>query len=154
MEVPQVEIVDVERDGRWCQVLLLEVSSAQTAVAGAALLGARGGAAYVGVVSTDVGPELPEVLAALRPGLQEIVCFDSIAEPGSTGSDLAFRALDELGFGQDFVYTVPALEDAVEHAVATLLDPGRHGWEGEFVVVLGPREVAERARAGLATSGR
>jgi hypothetical protein len=29
---------------------------------------------YVGIVSPDLGADLPEVLAALRPALQEIVC--------------------------------------------------------------------------------
>ena len=37
------------------------------------------------------------------------------------------------------MFTVPALEDAVDHAVETLLAPDHGGWEGRFVVVVGPR---------------
>ena len=126
----------------------------------AAVIGGRSGwgatartGPYVGVVSADLGPELPEVLAALRPGLQEIVCFDSLAEPVVTGSDLAWRALEELGFGQDFVFTVPTLEGAVDHAIDTLLAPEHGGWEGRFVVVVGPGPVIERAHRHLTEPG-
>ena len=139
MASPELDVVDVARDGRWCQVLLWEAPSAERPSTGP----------YVGVVSADLGPELPEVLAALRPGLQEIVCFDSLV----TGSDLAWRALEELGFGQDFVFTVPTLEGAVDHAIDTLLAPEHGGWEGRFVVVVGPGSVIERAHRHLTEPG-
>jgi hypothetical protein len=153
MNTPELDVVDLERGGRWCQVLLLEVSSLADARAGVEQVLARGGPAYVGIVSADLGPELPEILATLRPGLQEIVCFDSLAEPVLAGSDLAWRALDELGFGQDFVFTVPTLEGAVDHAVDTLLAPDHGGWEGRFVVVVGPGVVIERAHRHLTEPG-
>jgi hypothetical protein len=133
----EIEAIDVEREGRWCQVLLMEASPAAVVVPGAT--------PFVGVVSADLGPELPAILAALRPGLQEIVCCDSLTEPVVTGDRLAMRALEELGFGQDFVFTVPTLEGAVDHAVDTLLAPDHGGWEGRFVVVIGPAPVVERA---------
>jgi hypothetical protein len=146
MSSPELEIVDVDRDGRWCQVVLMEASSVAEATSGAALVsGGREGSPYVGVVSADLGPETSGILAALRPGLQEIVCFDSVTEPVVAGHDLAMRALEELGFGQDFVFTVPALEGALDHAVDTLLEPRHGGWEGRFVVVVGPREVIDQA---------
>ncbi len=149
MTTPQLDVVDLERDGRWSQVLMLEAASASDAATGAEQVLARGATAYVGIVSADLGPELPEILAALRPGLQEIICFDSLAEPVVAGSDLAWRALDELGFGQDFVFTVPALEGAIDHAVDTLLAPEHGGWEGRFVLVVGPAAVIERATRHL-----
>ncbi len=123
----------------------MEVSSAAEAHAGAAAVGAHDAAGYVGVISADLGPELPEILAALRPGLQEIVCFDSLAPPAVTGQDLAMRTLEELGFGQDFVFTVPTLEGAIDHAVDTLQQPAHGGWEGRYLVVIGPAPVVERA---------
>jgi hypothetical protein len=105
---------------------------------------------FVGVISSDLGPELPEILAALRPGLQENVCFDSITlEPAVPGQDLAMRTLEGLGFSQDFVFTVDLLEGAVDHAIDTLLAPEHGGWDGRFAVVLGPREVIDRARRHL-----
>jgi hypothetical protein len=149
MTTPQLDVVDLERDGRWSQVLMLEAASAADAGAGAEQVLARGATAYVGIISADLGPELPEILTALRPGLQEIVCFDSLAEPVVTGSELAWRALEELGFGQDFVFTVPTLEGAIDHAVDTLLAPEHGGWEGRFVVVIGPAAVIERAHRHL-----
>jgi hypothetical protein len=141
---PELEVVDVERGSRWCQVLLAEVSAAGD-------IGRD--IPYVAVVSPDLGPELPEVLSALRPALQEIICCNSVVTPSLTGDDLAWRALGELGFGQDFVFTVPRLEDAVDYAVDTLLAPERHGWEGRFVVVIGPPELIARARAHLTEPG-
>jgi hypothetical protein len=93
------------------------------------------------------------VLTDLRPALQEIVCCDSVVTPALTGDDLAWRALGELGFGQDFVFTVPRVEDAVDHAVDTLLTPKRSGWEGRFVVVIGPPDLITRARAHLTEPG-
>ena len=144
MGTPELEVVDVERDSRWCQVLLAETGSATE-------IGRD--IPYVAIVSPDLGPELPEVLSALRPTLQEIICCDSVVTPSLTGDDLAWRALGELGFGQDFVFTVPRLEDAVDHAVETLLNPGHGGWEGRFVVVIGPPELLARARAHLTEPG-
>jgi hypothetical protein len=153
VSTPELDVVDVDRAGRWSQVLLLEVTSAAQARAGAEqIMAAREETPYVAVVSADLGPELPEILALLRPGLQEIVCFDALSGT-ETGQDLAMRTLDELGFGRDFVFTVPALDDAVDHAVETLLAPEHGGWEGRFVVVLGPRPVIERAHRHLTAPG-
>jgi len=136
---PELDVVDVNRDGRWCQVLLMEASAGAQA----------GDGPYVGVVSADLGPDSSALLAALRPGLQEIVCFDSLAEPVVTGQDFAMSALEEGRFGQDFVFTVPVLEEAVDHAVATLMTEDHGGWEGRFVVVVGPPSVLERAHRHL-----
>jgi hypothetical protein len=130
--------VDVNRDGRWCQVMLAEASVAAQVSNGPC----------VGVVSADLGSESLALLAALRPGLQEIVCFDSLSEPVVTGHDFAMAALEESGFGQDFVFTVPVLEDAVDFTVRALLEPDHGGWEGRFAVVVGPRPVLGRAPTG------
>jgi hypothetical protein len=137
MAFTEIEAIDVERDGRWSQVLLMEASLPEVALPGEV--------PFVGVVSADLGPELPAILAALRPGLQEIVCFDSLTEPVVTGHSLAMRSLEELGFGQDFVFTVPTLEGAIDHALETLIAPDHGGWEGRCVVVIGPAPVLERA---------
>ncbi|WP_151083181.1 hypothetical protein [Nocardioides cynanchi] len=150
MSTPEVDLVDVARDGRWSQVALVEVTAAADAARAARELFATRPKPFVGVISADLGPDLPEILAALRPALQEIVCFDSltIVKP-VPGQDLAMRALEELGFGQDFVFTVERLEGAVDHAIDTLLAPEHGGWEGRLVVVLGPTEVVDRARRHL-----
>jgi hypothetical protein len=150
MSSPELDLVDVARDGRWAQVALLEVASADEAARGAQELFASRPEPFVGVISADLGPELREILAGLRPALQEIVWFDSLTLALTVpGQDLAMRALEELGFGQDFVFTVERLEGAVDHAVDTLLAPEHGGWEGRLVVVLGPRAVIDRARRHL-----
>ena len=153
MTAGDIDVVDLERDGRWSQVMLMEVSSAAEARSGAEqLFRHRDGAPYVGVVSADLGQELPEILAALRPALHEIVCFDALSEP-VPGQDLAMRTLEELGFGQDFVFTVPVLEDAVDYTIDQLQRPNHGGWEGRFVVVVGPAAVIERAHRHLTEPG-
>ena len=149
MTTPELDVVDLERDGRWSQVYLLEAASADDARVGAEQALARGATAYVGVVSADLGPDSAEILAALRPGLQEIVCFDSLAEPVVIGQDFAMWALEEGGFGQDFVFTVPVLEEAVDYSIDLLRRPDHGGWEGRYLVVVGPGPVIERARRHL-----
>ena len=105
---------------------------------------------FVGVVSADLGPESAEILAALRPGLQEIVCFDSLAEPVVTGQDFAMSALEEGRFGQDFVFTVPALEERGRlrrrhRSSSPTTAAGRAGsWSSS-----GPPPVLERAHRRL-----
>ena len=143
MSAPELDMIDVSRDGRWCQVLLMESSAAAQA----------GEGPYVGVISADLGPGSAGLLAALRPGLQEIVCFDSLAEPVVSGQDFAMSALEEGGFGQDFVFTVPVREQAVDYAVDTILKPDHGGWEGRFVVVVGPPPVLDRAHRHLTEPG-
>jgi hypothetical protein len=154
MSTPGLDLVDVARDGRWAQVALLAVVTPEDATRGAQDLFASRPEPFVGVISADLGPGLPEILAALRPGLQEIVCFDSLTLTQAVpGQDLAMRTLEELGFGQDFVFTVERLEGAIDHAIDTLLAPEHGGWEGRLVVVLGPRDVVDRARRHLTEPG-
>ena len=132
----------------------MEVSSVGHASSAAEQVhSAHDGSPYVGIVSADLGPDAGAILEQLRPGLQEIVCFDSLSEPVVAGQDFARRALEELGFGQDFVFTVPALEDAVDYVVDTLLKPDHGGWEGRLAVVIGPRAVIDRAQRHLTEPG-
>ena len=154
LENTGLEVVDVERDQRWSQVLLMQVATAAEArTAAEQVLLARGDSPYVGVVSADLGAEVAEILDGLRPGLVEIVCFDSLTEPQVAGQDFAMRALEELGFGQDFVFTVPDLLQAVDHSIDQLLRPDHGGWEGRFAVVVGPEAVIDRARTHLTEPG-
>jgi hypothetical protein len=154
MDGSRLEVVDVERGGHWSQVLLLQAStSAEARSVAEQVLLARGDVPFVGVVSADLGVEVADILAALRPGLQEIVCFDSVGRPGVPGQDFAMRALEELGFGQDFVFTVPTLEAAVDYTVDQLSRADHGGWEGRFALVAGPDVVVDRARGHLTEPG-
>ena len=65
----------------------------------------------VAIVSADLEDQFTAVLEALRPRLPEIVCCDGTPEGAdrpALGVDLATRAMESLGVGQDFVYTVPS----------------------------------------------
>ena len=144
---PDLEVVDLRRGDRHLTLALATVTTPAEALAVSTRLIARTGARrFVGVLSADVGAALAGVVHALQPGLAEVVCFDSLGSPEVAGLDLAFRALDELGLGEDFVYTVPILEDAIEHAIDAVLTADQTGWEGETVLVLGTSDVVGRAR--------
>ena len=80
------------------------------------------------------------------PVLAEIICFDAVAAPAMPGQDFAMRALEEFGFGQDFVYTVPRFDDAIDYGLSVLATADRHGWEGTGLLIPGPAEVLDRAR--------
>jgi hypothetical protein len=135
MSNPEVDVVDVARHGQWCQVLLAEASA----------VGQVGNGPYVGVISADLGVDPAALVDVLGPEVREMVCFDSVGEPGVPGQAFAMAALEVGAFGQDFVFTVPTLESAVDYAVDTLLSPDHGGWEGRFVVVVGPPVVVARA---------
>ena len=66
------------------------------------------------------------VLPALARSVREVVFTDAAA---------AMRALDELGLGQDFVFTVPGLTGAADYALDALVR-GDHGWEGTALIVI------------------
>ena len=103
------------------------------------------------VVSADLDDLFPALLEALRPLLHEIVCCDGTADGAdrpALGIDLATRAVESLGVGQDFVYTVPSAEAAVYHAVRTIA-AGDSGWNGKAVLVVGSAAVVQRVRDHL-----
>jgi hypothetical protein len=141
---PELDVVDVERGGRWTQVLLADGAAAAQLSTGP----------YVALVSADLDADAGGLRAAdLGPEVREIVCFDSLTEPVVTGQDFAMAALETGGFGQDFVFTVPVLEVAVDYALDALQRPDHGGWEGRSVVVVGPAPVIDRARAHLTAPG-
>ena len=49
--------------------------------------------------------------------------------------------------GQDFVFTVPALADAVRYAVDCLTATRQDHWEGTAILVVGAPHVIDAARA-------
>jgi hypothetical protein len=123
------------------QIQLVEITTEAEALEAAARLAReQPDAQFVAVVSADPGAEARQIFHALWPGLAEIVCFDAESE---SGADFAMRALEEFGFGEDFVFTVARLEDAIDYALRA------DDWEGSYVVVAGPPAVIERARRHL-----
>ncbi|MEO8829406.1 hypothetical protein [Lapillicoccus sp.] len=65
------------------------------------------------------------------------------------GDALAARAGEELGIGQDFVFTVPLLGDAVQYAVARVAER-TDAWEGTAVLVPGTPQVVAAVLAMFA----
>ena len=132
-------------------VLLATIADARAASDAVRQLRPAGTAAFIGLLSDDLEDEVGPILARLRPVLAEVVFFDAITSPfrDRSGSALAMRALDEFGFGQDFVFTVPALLDAVDYALDVLSGDDRHHWEGQQLLVVGPLAVIDAARRHL-----
>ena len=81
------------------------------------------------------------------PHVAEVI-FTAAVEPSDlAGADAAWLALERHGMGQDFVFTVPTLADAIRYAVECLTAPRQDHWEGTAVLVLGARDVIDAARA-------
>ena len=152
---PGRDHVSIETYGSPVRVDFAVVDGAAEVIALAEVAQAREGSALVAVLSADLGDLVAGVLETLRPSLREIVCCDGPADDSgraALGFDLAGRALDDLGVGQDFVYTVPAVEDAVDHAVRTIAT-GDSGWSGQAILVVGGRVIVARARRHLSSPG-
>jgi hypothetical protein len=111
------------------------------------LLGDGSSPRAVAVVSGDLGADVGAVLQTLAPVLAEIVFADGV-EGFGTGAALAMRALEEFGFGQDFVFTVDEFTGALDYALAQIRSRD-HGWEGGRLLVLGPDELLDQARRHL-----
>ena len=92
---------------------------------------------WIGVVAAD---DLDHLHAMLAPPwstlLAEIIFTTPPDGAGVPGDEAAMHALDHVGIGQDFVFTVPALADAVTYAIGALDDTSAH-WDGVAVLVLG-----------------
>ncbi len=101
---------------------------------------------FVGVVCADEGDDVGALLAGLAPVLEEVV-FTACSSPRALpGAALAWEALERFGMGQDFVYTVPRLPDAIRYALAALGDRRRRGWEGNALLVPGSPTAVDEAR--------
>lgn len=145
------DTVTVDRFGASVQVGFAEVSGPADVAAAAGWPPERfPGPDLVVVLSADLGDQLAMSLDALRPLVHEIVCCDGSADVSGRvplGFDLATRAL-ELGMSEDFVYTVPTVEGAVDHAVRSIA-VGDSGWSGRAILVVGGAPVVQRARRHL-----
>ena len=94
------------------------------------------GVRFIGVIAATEPDDLEAALAALAPVLAEVI-FTASADPEAVSGDvLAMYVLEQGVMGQDFVFTVPLLTDAVLYAIDVLLEGPTNGWEGTAVVVL------------------
>jgi len=82
------------------------------------------GERFIGIVSADRVDDIDFPLRALSILLAEVIFTASSVPSGVQGTILASRALDVIGMGQDFVFTVPRLGDAVRYALDELAANG------------------------------
>lgn len=75
----------------------------------------------------------------------EVVCVDALGSSGLTGHETATTVL-ELGVGQDFVFTLPRLSDAIDYALQRVEPGDAAHWEAVGVLVVGPAEFVDDAR--------
>lgn len=93
--------------GRESRLFLARVEGAHDAAKATDWLATRHpGGRFVAVVSFDLHDHLGPVLTALHTAVAEYVFFDALTPPHRTGNETAMHALEALGLGQDFVFTV------------------------------------------------
>lgn len=131
------------------RLFLVEVTSARAATTVADWLTRRHpGSVFVVVLSSDLGDELASVLTALASVRAEVVSVDGVGPSGTTGHETANTVL-ELGVGQDFVFTLPRLSDAIAFALQRVAPGDEAHWEADAVLVVGPAEFVDGARPAL-----
>ena len=108
------------------------------------------GVRFIGVVAADAGEDVQGLLTGLGPVLAELIFTTSPSPAAVDGEALSWRALDEWGHGQDFVYAVAALEDAIGYALDVLGREGEGRWEGRAILVPGGAATIEEARRAVA----
>jgi hypothetical protein len=92
-----------------------------------------------------LGDELASVLGALTPVRAEVVCVDATGSSAVAGHETASTVLD-LGVGQDFVFTLPRLSDAIDYALQRVEPGDAAHWEAVAVLVVGPAVFIDGAR--------
>lgn len=75
----------------------------------------------------------------------ELVFFDALIPPHRTGNETAMHSLEALGLSQDFVFTVPQLDDAIDYAIACVSTADAAHWQAAAVLVVGHTPVVEAA---------
>jgi hypothetical protein len=94
------------------------------------------GVRFIGVVAATEPEDLEAALVAIGPILAEVI-FTASADPEAVAGDVLAMYVAEQGLlGQDFVFTVPLLTDAVLYAIDVLGEGPTNGWEGTAIVVL------------------
>ncbi len=107
------------------------------------------GERFIGIVSADRVNDIDAPLTSLSTLLAEVIFTASSAPLGVRGDILASHALDVVGIGQDFVFTVPELPDAIRYALDELGSQRSQTWEGTAVIVVGPPAAVDEARRVL-----
>ena len=116
-------------------------------VATASLAADHQGVDFIGVVAADDEAHLELILSGFKPHVAEVIFTAAVGPSDLAGADAAWLALERHGMGQDFVFTVPVLADAIRYAVNCLTAPRQDHWDGTAILVLGSRLVIDEAQA-------
>lgn len=110
------------------------------------------GTRFIAVISALDTDDEGALFEGIRPHVAELVFTASADEHAATPDVLASQALDSYGFGQDFVFQVPHLGDAIDYALEALSGDGQT-WEGTALLVVGAQASIVEARAHLEARG-
>lgn len=103
---------------------------------------------FIGILAADEDDDVAAVLTRLDGVLAEVIFTASSSPEAISGLDLATRALEDFGLGQDFVFTMSALADALAYGLDVLVrDADR--WDGSALLVLGSAAAIDEARRSL-----
>jgi folylpolyglutamate synthase/dihydropteroate synthase len=105
---------------------------------------------FIGIVAADDGDDVGGLLSHLGPVLAELIFTASTSPRSIPGATLAMRALEELGIGQDFVFTVDRLPDAIQYGIGVLTEDRRDRWEATAILVAGSEQTVREARDAAA----
>ena len=107
---------------------------------------------FIAIICAEGDGSPGPLIAGLRPVLRELIFTASSSPTARDGHELAMHAHDDLGIGQDFVFTVPRLPDALGYALAVIAEGPVRGWEGTAILVPGTRVAIAEAKHWLAGS--
>lgn len=102
---------------------------------------------FIAVVAARDAAVLEQILtSSLRQHLAEMVFTTPTSGPGMDAASAAFLALDQFGVGQDHVFSVDMLDEALPYALG-VLQRDQDRWDGDAIVVLAAAGDLDEARA-------
>jgi uncharacterized protein with PIN domain len=104
---------------------------------------------FIAVVAAREAAVLERILtSSLRAHLAEMVFTTPASGPEMDSSSAALPALEQFGVGQDYVFSVDVLDEALRYALR-VLQRDRDRWVGDAIVVLPAAGDIDEARAVL-----
>jgi len=105
---------------------------------------------FIGIVTADDPDDMSAVLGGLAPQLAEVIFTAATSPTAIPGDMLAMQVLERAGMGQDFVFSVPLLPDAISYGVGVLAEDQHRGWVGTALLVTGSAAAVREARQAVA----
>ena len=131
-------------------VLAVAEAEREAELLAAALLERFPAERFIAIICAERDESPGPLIAGLAPALRELIFTAADSPRAWAGDELAMHALEQLGVGQDFVFTVPKLPGAIDYALGVLAPGPGHGWDGTAVLVAGSHATVAEARRCLA----